>query len=36
MTKKVSDQLGQLQILFLLQKWLFKDIFLPQAFTFLK
>lgn len=27
MTKKVSDQLGQLQILFLLQEWLFKEIF---------
>ena len=25
--KKVSDQLGQLQILFLLQEWLFKEIF---------
>ena len=25
--KKVSDQLGQLQSLFLLQEWLFKDIF---------
>ena len=33
--KKVSDQLGQLQSLFLLQEWLFKDIFYLKHSIFL-